>query len=481
MVDSEGQSSRIIVTWDANSTYNTSNGSEPADNQLMNGYLDNVGPGGFATVDFLNITYANYDVYVYFGADQNGRSGAIESATAGQTFSYSTFSQLSAVGVFPLAYARTTDQGSGDPLANFCVFRNQSSGSFSVQLNRGINNSGIYGIQIVPTDPTNQDLIDNVGATVEDAIPLGVLGDRDTSVGFSTLKSSIDTEIAIFTPSGILAQENDDIGGTSQSVIGARGLLPGTWYLAVGEYDTSFADGFDVTGGTSGSVFTLSVAPSGEELRVRIPFGGVTWFSFEMRPNPLGLPPTLPVSLGSLGDGSLPLQFSTLGSTIDTEMALFGPKGELLTESDDINETLQSGITATTLQEGTHYIAVGQHDTVFREGFSVEAPAAAANFRFNYGGNKSIQGVLPADGVQWFSFEIGPIVTPEVALAEVWFADGSFNMSWQTDAGVRYRVQRSSNLQSWENVGSVRPGNGNVIEHSQSASNESEFFRVVIP
>ena len=481
MVDSEGQSSRIIVTWDANSTYNTSNGSEPADNQLMNGYLDNVGPGGFSTVNFLNITYANYDVYVYFGADQNGRSGAIESATAGQTFSYSTFSQFSAGGVFPLAYARTTDQGSGDPLANFCVFRNQSSGSFSVQLNRGINNSGIYGIQIVPTDPTNQDLIDNVGATVEDAIPLGVLGDRDTSVGFSTLKSSIDTEIAIFTPSGILAQENDDIGGTSQSVIGARGLLPGTWYLAVGEYDTSFADGFEVTGGTSGSVFTLSVAPSGEELRVRIPFGGVTWFSFEMRPNPLGLPPTLPVSLGSLGDGSLPLQFSTLGSTIDTEMALFGPKGELLTESDDINETLQSGITATTLQEGTHYIAVGQHDTVFREGFSVEAPAAVANFRFNYGGNKSIQGVLPADGVQWFSFEIGPIVTPEVALAEVWFADGSFNMSWQTDAGVRYRVQRSSDLQSWENVGSVRPGNGNVIEHSQSASNESEFFRVVIP
>ena len=81
----------------------------------MNGYLDNVGPGGFATVDFLNITYANYDVYVYFGADQNGRSGAIESATAGQTFSYSTFSQFSAGGLFPLAYARTTDQGSGDP------------------------------------------------------------------------------------------------------------------------------------------------------------------------------------------------------------------------------------------------------------------------------------------------------------------------------------------------------------------------------
>ena len=112
---------------------------------------------------------------------------------------------------------------------------------------------------------------------------------------------------------------------------------------------------------------------------------------------------------------------------------------------------------------------------------SVEAPPEAANFLFNYGENKSIKGVIPADGVQWFSFEIGPIVTPEVALAEVWFADGSFNMSWQTDLGVRYRVQRSSDLQSWENVGSVIPGNGNVLEHSQSITNMREFFRVVIP
>ncbi|HCQ39388.1 MAG TPA: hypothetical protein DIV39_09565, partial [Verrucomicrobiales bacterium] len=169
LVDSEGQDSRIIAIWDANSTYNTNNGSEPADNKLMNGYLNNMGPDGFATVDILNITYANYDVYVYFGADQNARSGAIESATAGQTFSYATFSQFpdsDVGGLFPVAYTRTTDEGSGNPLANYCVFRNQSSGSFSVQLNRGINNSGIYGMQIVPTDPTNQDLIENAGATV---------------------------------------------------------------------------------------------------------------------------------------------------------------------------------------------------------------------------------------------------------------------------------------------------------------------------
>ena len=86
-----------------------------------------------------------------------------------------------------------------------------------MQLNRGINNSGIYGIQIVPKDPTNPDLIENAGATVEEAIPLGVLGNQETEFVFDTLQSSIDTEIALFYPDGRLGLENDDFNGTLQS------------------------------------------------------------------------------------------------------------------------------------------------------------------------------------------------------------------------------------------------------------------------
>ena len=473
LVDSEGQDSRIIAIWDANSTYNTENGSEPADNKLMNGYLDNVGPGGFATVDILNITYANYDVYVYFGADQSGRLGAIESTTAGQTFSYSTFSQFSgAGGAFPGAYVRTTDEGSGNPPANFCVFRNQSSGSFSVQLNRGINNSGIYGIQIVPTDPTNTDLIENAGATVEDAIPLGVLGTRETEFVFDTLQSSIDTEIALFYPDGRLGPENDDFNGTLQSGLAFSNVAPGTWYIVVGQYDTTFANGFSATGFPSGSIIALTVNAN-ETTRARIQQTGVVWFSFESRPQA--------VSLGSLGDGSLPLQFTTLGSTIDTEMALYGLEGELLAENDDFNGALQSGITAGNLEEGTYYIAVSQYNTIFSEGFDVNGPPGAANFLLNYGENQLIQGALPANGVQWFSFEITPIVVPEVALSEVWLSGGTLNMSWQTDAGMTYRVQRSPDLQTWQNVGSVRAGTGSLMQHSQPVTGGRAFFRVVIP
>ena len=438
----------------------------------MNAYLDNVGPDGFATVDLLNITYANYDVYVYFGADQKGRLGAIESATAGQTFSYSTFSQFSDVGVFPGAYARTTDEGSGNPPANFCVFRNQSSGSFSVQLNRGINNSGIYGIQIVPKDPTNPDLIENAGATVEEAIPLGVLGNQETEFVFDTLQSSIDTEIALFYPDGRLGLENDDFNGTLQSGLGFSNVVPGTWYIVVGQYDTTFADGFSATGGPAGSTIVLTFN-SNENTRARIQETGAVWFSFETRPQA--------VILGSLGDGSLPLQFTTLGSTIDTEMALYGLEGELLAENDDFNGALQSGITAANLEEGTYYIAVSQYNTIFREGFSVDGPPAAANFLLNYGENQSIQGALPADGVQWFSFEITPIVVPEVALSEVWLSEDTLNMSWQTNSGITYRVQRSPDLQTWQNVGSVRAGTGSLMQHSQPVTGGRAFFRVVIP
>ena len=473
LVDSEGEDSRIIAIWDANSTYNTANGSEPADNKLMNGYLDNVGPGGFATVDILNITYANYDVYVYFGADQNGRRGAIESTTAGQTFSYSTFSQFSgAGGGFPGAYVRTTDEGSGNPPANFCVFRNQSSGSFSVQLNRGINNSGIYGIQIVPTDPTNTDLIENAGATVEDAIPLGILGTRETEFVFDTLQSSIDTEIALFYPDGRLGAENDDFNGTLQSGLAFSNVAPGTWYIAVGQYDTTFADGFSATGFPSGRIIALTVNAN-ETTRARIQPTGVVWFSFETRPQA--------VSLGLLGDGSLPLQFTTLGSTIDTEMALYGLEGEILAENDDFNGALQSGITAGNLEEGTYYIAVSQYNTIFSQGFVVNGPPVAANFLLNYGENQSIQGALPANGVQWFSFEIAPIVVPEVALSEVWLSGGTLNLSWQTDAGMTYRVQRSPDLQTWQNVGSLRAGTGSLLQHSQPVTGGRAFFRVVIP
>ena len=135
LVDNEGIPTGVTVTWSSNGTWNTNNGGSSGDNKMMNGYIDNINAGGFCQVDFENITYPNYDVYVYFGSDGNGRTGSVESTTAGEIFSFSTNSQQG--GLFPDSYLLTEDDANGNPSANYCVFRGQNSSSFSVQINRG--------------------------------------------------------------------------------------------------------------------------------------------------------------------------------------------------------------------------------------------------------------------------------------------------------------------------------------------------------
>ena len=152
IVDDTGGDSGVTVDWTSNGTWNTNNSFESPDAKLMNGYIDNIGGGGFATVDFQGIPYSSYDVYVYFGSDGNGRTGAVESTTAGQIFSYTTDSQKG--GFDPeIDYVLTEDETDSYPPANYCVFKEQSGSDFSVQINRGSSNSGIHGIQIVSLGP----------------------------------------------------------------------------------------------------------------------------------------------------------------------------------------------------------------------------------------------------------------------------------------------------------------------------------------
>ena len=161
LIDSNGVVTGVTVTWASNGTWNTNNGTASGDNKLMNGYIDHT--GGFSNFEISNISYPNYDVYVYFGSDGNGRTGAIESVTAGQTFSYTTNSQQG--GGFPGTYVLTEDELGTNPSANYCVFRNQSSPSFVAQINRGSSNSGFHGVQVVatapPADVDNDGLLDS--------------------------------------------------------------------------------------------------------------------------------------------------------------------------------------------------------------------------------------------------------------------------------------------------------------------------------
>jgi len=189
------------------------------------------------------------------------------------------------------------------------------------------------------------------------------------------------------------------------------------------------------------------------------------------------------ISLGLLGDGNSALDFNTFGSVIDTELGLFAANGALLAENDDtIN--LQSQIAIPSgLPVGTYYLAVGRFDTVFGDGFFANG-LSGGDFILNYGAGQTTGGTIGAVGVVWFSFEIAtePEPDPEaLTLSSVVLNRNRLTISWRTNKGVSYRVQRSSDLQSWTDVGAERLGNGNSLSHTQALNAESAFLRVIIP
>ena len=189
------------------------------------------------------------------------------------------------------------------------------------------------------------------------------------------------------------------------------------------------------------------------------------------------------ISLGLLGDGNRALDFNTFGSVIDTELGLFAANGALLAENDDTTN-LQSQIAIPSgLPVGTYYLAVGRFDTVFGDGFFANG-LSGGDFILNYGAGQTTGGTIGAVGVVWFSFEIAtePEPDPEaLALSSVVLNRNRLTISWRTNKGVSYRVQRSSDLQSWTDVGAERLGNGNSLSHTQALNAESAFLRVIIP
>jgi hypothetical protein len=148
--DNSGVPVSTTITWSSNNSWNTNNGSADGDNQMMNGYLDNSGAQPVVPIAVTGIPYSRYTVVAYFGSDGNDRTGTID-VTGGATYSYSTFSQQA--GGFPGSYTQTTDTGGGNPNANYAVWENLTAPDFTLTINRGSNNSGFHGFQIISEAP----------------------------------------------------------------------------------------------------------------------------------------------------------------------------------------------------------------------------------------------------------------------------------------------------------------------------------------
>jgi len=138
----------VTVDWSSNGTWNTNNGTGNGDNILMNGYIDAINAGGAAQINLTGLSslFADgYDVYVYFGSDGNGRTGAV--AGPGATFDFSTFSNQG--GVEPFPFVQTTSTDGSNPEANYALFSGLAGDAQTFDLIRGGSNSGFHGVQIV--------------------------------------------------------------------------------------------------------------------------------------------------------------------------------------------------------------------------------------------------------------------------------------------------------------------------------------------
>ncbi len=223
-----------------------------------------------------------------------------------------------------------------------------------------------------------------------------------------------DTEIALYDSTGNVLEQNDDIFWPfdTNSRITWNSPVEGRYYLAVGLVDTVFGSRFEVTTTSTGSG-SYTLTPSRENTPFvggAPPFdpivpgsvspGSITWYTFTIGTVATG-PPIDAVTLGVVGNSNSPLQLSTAGSSIDTEIALYSSEGNLILENDDLPDgTRQGAITAPNLTPGTYFVAVGQFNTVFGDGFAAQSNSTTpGNFILTAGSEQPISGQAPPNGV----------------------------------------------------------------------------------
>ena len=138
----------MLVSFTMNNAWSVNNTSLTSYATLLSGYLDTNNNNPNSTVTLSRIPYSRYDVYVYFGSDQNNRTGQISDCTT--TYSFRTLSNDPELAG---SYVQTTDTGNGNPSANYAVFSSKTDSSLTLTYTRGSGNAGIHAIQIVSQEP----------------------------------------------------------------------------------------------------------------------------------------------------------------------------------------------------------------------------------------------------------------------------------------------------------------------------------------
>jgi hypothetical protein len=121
--------------------------------------------------------------------------------------------------------------------------------------------------------------------------------------------------------------------------------------------------------------------------------------------------------------------------------------------------------------QATEYIQVPHPDEKFKDPVTFPTASTALFSRFKNG----LVGVVRKRNVPQPSFP---------ALAHVLFSgfdNGNAIISWQSEVGATYQVQKSTVLDSWENIGLPITGTGAPMNYSEAAVGGKLFLRVVVP
>ncbi len=124
---------------------------------IFDGYYNSL----TSTMTVGNIPFAEYNVYVYFSSDADGRTGTVSDATT--TYSFSTMAVAATAGSNAI-FTQTTDMGAGNPSADYAVFSSLTGASQTFTITSiPSNGMGFSGIQIVQVPEPSAALLGGLG------------------------------------------------------------------------------------------------------------------------------------------------------------------------------------------------------------------------------------------------------------------------------------------------------------------------------
>ena len=144
--DSSGTAlSGMAFSYAAQGMWSVSQTTSTGNQQLMNGYSD-VESSANGLYTFGNIPFSLYDVYVYVGADSNGRTAGVDINGGPQTYLLTDANGYNYSN--PLIEGTATTQGAATS-AQYVRFQNVAGSSLAIDLHYYGQNVGMDGIQIV--------------------------------------------------------------------------------------------------------------------------------------------------------------------------------------------------------------------------------------------------------------------------------------------------------------------------------------------